>query len=235
MDRGYVKLWRKIKDNTFWKVRPFSPGQAWVDILMNANHKDNEVLYNWEIRKILRGSFITTQRDLAFSWGWERSKVRRFLRSLQRANMIVTETDPKATHITILNYNIYQEIRPKNDPHLTQSTTTVDPQLTLNKNDKNDKNDKKKIIVPDFIPLDLWQEFKKMRTKIKATMTEEAERLAFKKLEKMKSAGEDPKAVIEQSIMNSWKGLFPVKNELRNEDDEDAAERRFLEKHKEIR
>ena len=69
------------------------------------------------------------------------------------------------------------------------------------------------------LPEDLretFKEFLKMRKAIKAPMTEKALDLAIKK--SFKLGGGDParqKAVVEQSIMNSWKGLFPLKDESR--------------------
>jgi len=47
-----------------------------------------------------------------------------------------------------------------------------------------------------------------MRNKIKKPLTGYAVKLALNKLEKFKVAGEDPNAVLEQSVMNSWQGLF---------------------------
>lgn len=61
---------------------------------------------------------------------------------------------------------------------------------------------------------DTFREFIKMRKTIKAPMTVKALDLAIKKAEKL--GGGDPeqmKAVVEQSIMNSWKGLFPLKED----------------------
>ena len=42
-------------------------------------------------------------------------------------------------------------------------------------------------------------------------MTDVAQRRALKKLEGMRQEGQDIEAVIEQSIINGGKGLFPVK------------------------
>lgn len=65
--------------------------------------------------------------------------------------------------------------------------------------------------LPDWLPADRWEAFRTMRVKIKAPMTEEAERLAVLKLETLRATGHDPVAVINQSIEMSWRGLFPVK------------------------
>jgi phage replication O-like protein O len=71
----------------------------------------------------------------------------------------------------------------------------------------------KKIPFPEWIPKDIFFEFKKMRTKIKKPMTEFAESKLINKLEKLKDDGYDPGEVLEQSIINSWAGVFPLHNE----------------------
>lgn len=69
----------------------------------------------------------------------------------------------------------------------------------------------------DFYPNDellnqTFNDFIAMRKKIKAPLTDRAIDLAMKKLEDL-SGGDNDKAVeiLNQSIMNSWKGLFPLK------------------------
>jgi hypothetical protein len=56
-----------------------------------------------------------------------------------------------------------------------------------------------------------------MRKKLKSPMTERAIQLAMGNLEKL-SGGDNDIAVqiLEQSIMNSWKGLFALKEEKQN-------------------
>lgn len=65
--------------------------------------------------------------------------------------------------------------------------------------------------VPDFIPGDTFHEYLEMREKIKKPATPNAIKLAYSKLATLKEQGFEPKAVLEQSIFNSWQGLFPVK------------------------
>lgn len=88
-------------------------------------------------------------------------------------------------------------------------------------NDSKEKSIKEKadpfeaLLVPLNPDLrDAFREFLKMRKAIKAPMTERALALAIKKANDL--SGGDPdkaKAIVEQSIMNSWKGLFPLKDE----------------------
>lgn len=67
--------------------------------------------------------------------------------------------------------------------------------------------------LPDWIPKGEFEEFKKMRMKIRKPMTDYAIKLAVRDLEKLKDEGHDPKAVLEQSIKKSWQGLFPLKDD----------------------
>lgn len=56
-------------------------------------------------------------------------------------------------------------------------------------------------------------EFIKMRKTIKAPMTSNALGLMLNKLDKLATSEKEKIMIIEQSIMNSWKGVFPLKTE----------------------
>jgi hypothetical protein len=64
------------------------------------------------------------------------------------------------------------------------------------------------------IDKEAWEEWKKMRKSIKKPLTEYAEKLAIKTLEKLHQEGNDPTEVLQQSILNCWQGLFPVKGRV---------------------
>lgn len=64
------------------------------------------------------------------------------------------------------------------------------------------------------VPLEIWRDFKEHRRKLRAPMTERAERAILKKLEAIKAEhGHDPLAVLEQSIIKGWRDVFPLKGE----------------------
>ncbi len=58
MSQGYICLHRKIRDNWLWKKKPFSPGQAWVDMLLLADHADIKIAFKENVTLVLRGEFI---------------------------------------------------------------------------------------------------------------------------------------------------------------------------------
>lgn len=81
-------------------------------------------------------------------------------------------------------------------------------------NHKEKKEDEFEKLLEPLSPdlKEAFREYIKMRKTIKAPMTAKALDLAIKKADKL--SGGDPekaKAIIEQSIMNSWKGLFALK------------------------
>ncbi len=66
-------------------------------------------------------------------------------------------------------------------------------------------------ILPDWIPADVWGGFVAMRKELRKPLTMNARTLMVLKLIKLREQGQDPRAVLEQSIARSWTDLYPVK------------------------
>jgi len=64
-----------------------------------------------------------------------------------------------------------------------------------------------------------WKDFKAMRSKIKKPMTERAEELLLDKLNKLDNDEDNQIAILNQSIMNSWQGVFPLKGDYDGKSD----------------
>lgn len=72
------------------------------------------------------------------------------------------------------------------------------------------------IQIPDFIPAEAWQGYVEMRVSIKKPLkTDRAINLAINTLTKLRDEGNDPGAVLDQSTLHSWIGLFALKVERR--------------------
>ncbi len=79
---------------------------------------------------------------------------------------------------------------------------------------KSSSRDVQKLELPAWLPAEAWREFVAHRRAIgKKLGTDYAKQLAIGKLEKLRSAGHDPRGVIDQSIANGWQGLFEIKPE----------------------
>jgi len=108
MKRGYIILWRCIRDNHFWQDKPFDRCRAWIDLLMMANHTDGVIRSRGISIPVLRGQVGTSEMVMADKWGWSRGKVRRLLKELREKGQIVQQNNNVSSLITITNYDLYQ-------------------------------------------------------------------------------------------------------------------------------
>jgi len=137
-DNGWIKLHRKINDSKLWFLEPFTKAQAWIDLLLNANHKDKVIEIHGNLITIKRGGIGWSEITMAKRWQWSRNKVRRFLKLLENDGQIEQQKLYKITSITkIINYCQYQD-------GTTDDTTErqqKDNKRYTNKNVNNVKND----------------------------------------------------------------------------------------------
>lgn len=158
-DKGWVAIHRSIRDHWLYQEkRVFSKYEAWLDLVMDANHKQNKFVFDGKLVEVERGQKITSIRQLSERWRWSRTKVTDFLTLLEKDGMLVRKSDSKKTVITIVNYDIYQN----QDNKKSHSSDTEKPQKSTNNNDKtminNDNNKditsgkRKKRVYPDDDP-----------------------------------------------------------------------------------
>ena len=129
--RGYIKLHRSITNTPDWLAEPFTRGQAWVDLLILANHKDGYIRIAGEKISVKRGQCGWSIVKLSDRWKWSRGKTKRFLTELEKDRQITLKTDTRNSIITICNYTRFQSDDTTDD-------TTDGHQTDTNKNDKND-------------------------------------------------------------------------------------------------
>lgn len=65
-------------------------------------------------------------------------------------------------------------------------------------------------MIPEWVPAEAWAGYVEMRKKLRKPMTDRAVSLAITTLDKLREQGQDVGAVLDQSVMNSWQGLFPI-------------------------
>ena len=203
MAQGWISIHRQLQSHWLWEDKPFSRGQAWVDILMLANHDDKKFLLGNELVEVKCGSFITSIAKLCEKWGWSNTKVVKFLDLLENDGMLIRKSDTKKTLITIENYGVYQV---PNDTKTTQKHT--------NNNDNNDNNDNNTIIYSENASLnETIIAYVEYRKGIKKPMSEHAVKLMINKLNKLSPDVHTQIEILNQSIMNGWQGIFPLKQE----------------------
>lgn len=148
---GWIKLHRSIKESILWNSsETFDKRSAWIDIILSANHADNEFLLGNQKVKVERGSFITSEKKLMGKWKWSKSKVRNYLKLLESENMIVKNSDTKKTTLTVVNYSVYQDKQTTKEPAKDFKKTSKELQKDTNNNVNNEKNDNIKIVFDYF-------------------------------------------------------------------------------------
>ena len=133
---GWIKLHRQIADNPLWKSEAFTRAQAWVDLILLANHKDS-FFYKRGIKiDVKRGQLGVSEKGLADRWKWSRNKVKKFLKELENEHQIKVIKNNVTQVVTVLNYNEFQQ---EKTPSRTPNVTPKGHQKDTYKNEKNEK------------------------------------------------------------------------------------------------
>lgn len=69
------------------------------------------------------------------------------------------------------------------------------------------------VSLPEWIANDSFEAFIEHRKKLKAPMTNLAQTRLIAELSRLREDGNEPQAVLDQSILNGWKGVFPLKQQ----------------------
>ncbi len=154
-NKGFILLHRKILDSAIWQCgERYSKRDAWIELLLTANHKDKELLFDGQMIVIHRGQLLTSQRKLAEKWGWHHCTTKRYLDMLKNAGMIHVDSSKRATLISIVNYQQYQGFEhgsastkcntdyPLSSALSIHSLSTDYQQTTMYNNNNNDNNEK---------------------------------------------------------------------------------------------
>lgn len=144
-NEGWAKIYRSLSDHWLWEDKPFSKGQAWIDLLLLVNHSEKKTMIDGRLETVSVGQTITSTRKLCDRWGWSNTKVRNFLKMLENESMIIVKSDSKKTVINIVNYSVYQDSDNKKETVKRQSSDSQTTVKHTNKNEKNEKNEKNNI------------------------------------------------------------------------------------------
>ena len=150
---GWISLHRKILENPILnRSRVYSNFEAWIWLLLKANHKDNKFMLGTELVKVKKGSMITSQKKLCRQFRWGNSKLRSFLKVLQKDEMLLLKTNTQSTHITICNYKSYQDKQTANKSRTNHEQTANKSRTNTNNNDNKVNNvNKIKTLKVEFI------------------------------------------------------------------------------------
>ncbi len=164
--QGWLKLHRKFKNHWLWKEkRVFSKAEAWIDLLMECNHKEQKVVIGNDVIICNRGQSIRSIKSWAERWGWSRKKVKSYFELLKTDSMIDFKTHIKGTYLTICNYETYQNNDTSKEHQTHIKGTSKEHQTHTNKNVKNVKNEKKLLYTQQQLQkiVSQWNKFAKQK------------------------------------------------------------------------
>ncbi len=227
MYRGYFPLWRKITDWGWYKNS--NTKAVFLHLLLLANFEEKDYLGY----KIQIGQCVIGRKKLSADLGLSEMQIRVALKHLKKTKEITSKSYSKFTVITLLNFNKYIPLRRENNQQNNQQVTSKQPasnqQVTTpyktNKTNKTNKTKyKEKKNLNFFFPflknnlfLTTFNDFLEMRRKIKKPATKRAQELILKQLHGYSL--ETAIKMLERSIVNSWQGVFEIKQREEKNDE----------------
>ena len=238
---GYIRVYRKILENCIFDDPLLL--KIWIWCLCKASYKEKDFIMGNQTIHILPSQFVFGRSKTAATLHIADSMLYRKIKLLEKMAMLELKSNNKFTVVTIVNWGIYQEIavaseqqtdskRTTDEQQTDSKRTASEQQMNTNNKENKDKKEKKENkenkkdieTAKHFFESEnlnsTFLEFISMRKKIKAPMTDRAIDLAVAKLKKLATLPfsddlneEMAIEILNNSIMNSWKGLFALKED----------------------
>jgi len=208
--QGFIYLHRKILKWEWYDDA--NTMRVFLHLLLTANH----IKKRWRGIDIKRGQVVIGRKKLASTLKLTEREIRTSLKRLKSTNELTIKTTNKFSVVSIAEYESYQVYEKKTTSKTTSQVPTNDQQTTTTNNDNNDnKNNKKETFeIPEWINVNDWNDFLKMRSsKPGVKNTEFALSRIIAKLDRMRQSGNDPNIGLQESIMNNWTGVFEPKQQ----------------------
>ena len=166
--QGWIKLYRKLLDDTLWEISTPHQKVVMITLLLMASHKENEWYWQGKRFDIKAGEFVTSIDSIARKGGNGISKqnVRSALKKFENYGFLTNKSTKNGRLISICNWSRYQDNNseantgPNKDLTKTQQRPNKDPTpINNDKNIKKEKNDKNKELLLWFEML--WKAYPK--------------------------------------------------------------------------
>jgi hypothetical protein len=213
----WVKLYRRMVDWEWYKDA--NTARVFIHCLLKANWKDGRFMGH----EIPRGSFVTSIKQLSIELRLSQRNVRTAINHLKSTNELTIKATKRFTIVEVLKYSLYQSNEEQSDKQndkvsdtqMTNSRQTGDKQVTTIEEVKKLRREEPK--KTDAVLTDLDRaiiDYQEYRRKVRKPMTDKAVKLMYSELDKLASDDRTKIAILEQSIVNGWTGIFPLKNPL---------------------
>ena len=148
---GWIKVHRSITNHWLYtEKRVFSKFEAWNDILLTVNYTDTKTIIKGRLYEVKRGQSILSLVSWSKRWNWDKSKVKRFLNTLQLDEMLVIKSDTQTTHLTVCNYDSYQGERNADETQMKRKRNADETQVNTIEERKKEKKERSIFIEPTY-------------------------------------------------------------------------------------
>lgn len=138
---GWVPVPRVIMEKGWYKDSEYV--HLFLHLILRANHKHAEFMFNGAIHKLKRGQFLTGRKQLSAETGINESKIERALKLFESEHLIKQQTSNKNRVITILSGDCYVSFEQQNEQQMNSKRTANEQPVNTNNNEKNKKNNSK--------------------------------------------------------------------------------------------
>lgn len=204
-----------------------------IAIMLDRTDKEIEMCFNFYLKE----EMIVIINDVYSINNWTKYQNNEGLEKIREQNRIRQKNYRDKQKQVLIDNNVSSNVTVtlRNALPLIDNNTSISNSLSNSNSLKEDLKDlkednkqdienkvnktnikfnwKKEVYFEDEELQKIFIDYLELRSSIKAVNTERAIKLLINKLEKIASDKDTKIKVIEQSIMNSWKGVFPLKND----------------------
>lgn len=148
MDRGYIKLWRKIVDNEV--MTSADACQMLLFLMGKSTHRPHKIMVSGQVIVLRPGQFFAGRKQLALALKSTEQRVRTALKNLEKCGIINQQTTTKGTLISLINWDKYQGDQPAVNQEPNQRLTSGQPapnqRLTTKQEDITQSTEEEEIL-----------------------------------------------------------------------------------------
>lgn len=215
---GYFKLHRELFEKPIWTESTLEQRMVLITLLSMASYKKNTWVWRGNTYEIEPGQFITSLASIQEKCGnrVSTSRIRTSIEKFENLDFLTNKSTKQGRLITIVNWGLYQSDEEKSQRKSQTTPKNVAKEIATIKNKtlKNYKRFKNKTCFTENVELnDAIHDLIEARKLLKKAPTERAIELLLIKLNKLSTDPTEQVAIVNQSILNGWSGVFPLKND----------------------
>lgn len=176
MERGYVKVWRKLEDSGLLQMP--NTLALFMFLLMKATHRDMKVGTASGIVELKRGQYLSGRLALARAMKQSEREIRTSLDRLTRMEILTIKSTSKYSIYTIEKYGDYQDGDQQTTSTSTNKRPANDQQTTTKQEYKNISTSLRSVdiatLVSHGVPESIARDWLKIRKAKKMELTDTA-------------------------------------------------------------